>query len=265
SALREAQERTDRTKGRLAQLEQSVGDGVAVDIRALREEHAASEAALSALQVELRTKDRLLVGNRSALAELQRLLAEKRRNEEKWTVIEDLCRVVGGTTAGGRGKLSLEGYVQRYYFREVISAANRRLRVMTDGNFTLRCRENAKDMKSRADLDLEVLDRSTGIWRDVSTLSGGESFMASLALAVGLSDVVQDRSSHVHLDMLFIDEGFGMLDEVALQRALELLNRLSDGQRTIGVISHVAELRDHIDQKLIVTHTSRGSTVRAEY
>ena len=166
--------------------------------------------------------------------------------------------------SGGRAKLSLEGYVQRYYFKEVIAAANRRLAVLTDGNFILRCRETAKDLKSRADLELDVLDRSTGAWRDVSTLSGGESFMASLALAVGLSDVVQNRSSRVRLDILFIDEGFGSLDEETLQRAMELLGRLSDGKRTVGVISHIAELRERISKKLIVTRTHSGSTVRAE-
>ncbi|MBE6703493.1 MAG: hypothetical protein E7585_08830 [Ruminococcaceae bacterium] len=160
--------------------------------------------------------------------------------------------------------MSLEGYVQRYYFREVVAAANHRLLVLTEGNFRLRCRETAKDLRSKADLDLEVLDVGTGVWRDVSTLSGGESFMAALALAVGLSDVVQNRSSHVRLDMLFIDEGFGSLDEGTLQRAMELLRRLSDGSRTIGIISHVAELRESIEKKLIVTHTPNGSEIRVE-
>lgn len=262
--LREAEAHAADTRGRLAQLEQALGGRAAVDLEALRTARAASTAALKALQSELRSKDLLLEGNRSALRELGQIIGERERNEARWTVIADLYHTVGGTAANGRGKLSLQGYVQRYYFREVVAAANRRLRVLTDGNFTLRCREQAKDLKSRADLDLEVLDRSTGVWRDVSTLSGGESFMASLALAVGLSDVVQNRSSHVHLDILFIDEGFGSLDEGTLQRALELLNRLSDGRRTIGIISHVAELREHIEHKLVVTHTQSGSTVRAE-
>lgn len=263
-SLRELQEKSERTRGRLAQLEKSVGQRAAVDVGTLKDEKATHEKHLAALSETLRTCDRLLNGNESALCELKGLLSEKKKNEEEWKIVEDLYRTVGGMGSGGRAKLSLEGYVQRYYFREVVAAANRRLTVLTDGNFVLRCREVAKDLKSRADLDLEVLDRSTGAWRDVSTLSGGESFMASLALAVGLSDVVQNRASHVHLDMLFIDEGFGSLDEGTLQRAMELLNRLSDGNRTIGIISHVAELREHIDKKLIVTHTPRGSVLRVE-
>ena len=129
----------------------------------------------------------------------------------------------------------------------------------------LRCREGAADLRRTAGLDLEVLDKATGRWRDVSTLSGGESFMASLALAVGLSDVVQNGSGSVRLDMLFIDEGFGSLDEGTLARAMELLVRLSDGKRTVGVISHVAELRERIAGKLIVTRTPTGSTVHAVY
>ena len=263
-ALQAAQEKHQQTKGRLSQLEKSLGDRVAVDIETLKKEERAGSARLDALAADIRLRDRLHNVNESALAELRGILAEKQKNEESWTVVEDLYRTVGGVGATGRAKLSLEGYVQRYYFREVVAAANRRLTVLTDGNFVLRCREIAKDLRSRADLQLDVLDRSTGVWRDVSTLSGGESFMASLALAVGLSDVVQNRSSRVKLDMLFIDEGFGSLDQNTLQRALELLGRLSDGSRTIGIISHVAELRQHIDKKLVVTHTPTGSVLRTE-
>ena len=264
AALQAAEEQRSRRRGRLAQLEAGVQGKGAVDLTLLRAQKTDAEQTLAALCEQNRRMDRLHAGNAAACAELDTVCKEKKKNEEKWTVLDDLYRTVGGQGRGGKAKLSLEGYVQRYYFREVIAAANRRLKVLTDGNFRLRCRETAKDLRSKADLDLEVLDRSTGVWRDVSTLSGGESFMTSLALAVGLSDVVQNRSSRVRLDMLFIDEGFGSLDEGTLQRAMELLRRLSDGRRTIGVISHVAELRESIEKKLIVTHTQNGSTVRAE-
>jgi exonuclease SbcC len=171
---------------------------------------------------------------------------------------------VGGLGTQGRAKLSLESYVQRYYFKEVVAAANRRLAVLTEGQFRLRCRELPRDLRRQSGLDLEVLDRSTMQWRDVSTLSGGESFMASLALAVGLSDVVQNQSGNVRLEMLLIDEGFGSLDEGALRNALQLLSRLSDGKRTIGVISHVSDLRERIDKKLIITRTPKGSVVQTQ-
>ncbi|MBQ9098916.1 MAG: SMC family ATPase [Clostridia bacterium] len=263
-ALQRSEEERQRLHGRLAQLEERLPDEKTVDLSGIVHYREEKKVELQSLQEAERAMDRILMSNRQILNELRALLAEKQKNEKHCIMVEDLYRTVGGVGALGRAKLSLEGYVQRYYFREVIAAANRRLTVLTDGNFVLRCRENAKDLRSKADLDLEVFDRSTGLWRDVSTLSGGESFMASLALAVGLSDVVQNRTSHVRLDILFIDEGFGSLDEGTLQRAMELLNRLSNGDRTIGVISHVAELRERIEKKLIVKHTPRGSVVTSE-
>lgn len=163
-----------------------------------------------------------------------------------------------------RVKLSFEAYVQQFYFRQVIAAANKRLNVLTDGGFTLRCKEEAKNLVSQAGLDLDVLDRSTGAWRDVSTLSGGESFMTSLALALGLSDVAQARSGGVRLDSMFIDEGFGSLDEESLRQAMELLSGLAGGSRMIGIISHVGELKNRIDKKIIISKNLTGSSVTIE-
>ena len=169
------------------------------------------------------------------------------------------------TSAGQKsGKLTFEAYVQQHYFRQVVAAANVRLYGLTEGKFTLRCKEIAKNLRSQAGLDLDVLDRGTGQWRDVSTLSGGESFLAALALALGLSDVVQERSGGIRLDSMFIDEGFGSLDENVLNRALELLNALADGKRLIGVISHVPELRERIEKKIEVRKTLTGSAIRVQ-
>ena len=120
-----------------------------------------------------------------ALTSLSALAREKEKASAKWVLLEDLSRTVSGTGSAGRAKLSLESYVQRYYFREVVNAANRRLRILSDGNFVLRCRDLPRDLVRQSGLDLEVLDRTTGVWRDVNTLSGGESFLASLSLAVG--------------------------------------------------------------------------------
>ena len=128
--------------------------------------------------------------------------------------------------------------------------------------FTLRCKEVARDLRSQAGLDMDVLDRSTGQWRDVSTLSGGESFMASLALALGLSDVVQARSGGIRLDAMFIDEGFGSLDENALNHAMALLDSLADGKRLIGVISHMPELKERIERRIEVRKTLTGAQIQ---
>ena len=130
--------------------------------------------------------------------------------------------------------------------------------------FTLRIKQEASNLRAQAGLDLEVLDRSTGLWRDVSTLSGGESFMASLALALGLSDVVQAGSGGIRLDAMFIDEGFGTLDENAMRQAISLLTRLADGNRLVGVISHMPELKEKITKRIVITKKTFGSVASIE-
>ncbi len=263
-ALSKAQSEVARARGAIAELAGTVAGRTAVDVTVFATAGEALTAALAEIKSKQAALREIYSLNEHALAALDAVLAARKRLDADWGVLETVYATVSGKGRSGKGKLSLESYVQRYYFKAVILAANRRLAVMTDGNFTLRLREGAKDLRSQGGLDLEVLDRSTGVWRDVSTLSGGESFMASLALAVGLSDVVQASSGNVRLDMLMIDEGFGSLDEATLARAMTLLAGLSDGKRTIGVISHVAELRERIPNKIIVTRTPTGSTVRAD-
>ena len=264
TALRQAEETMERLRGRLAQLDEGLEGKSAVDLAALGEQRELNTAQYTAVCDRLHRAQVVLENNEYAHARLVTLAREKERISAKWTMLEDLSRTVSGMGTGGRAKLSLESYVQRYYFKEVVAAANRRLQVLSDGNFVLRCRALPRDLMRQSGLDLEVLDRGTGNWRDVNTLSGGESFLASLSLAVGLSDVVQNQSGHVRLEMLFIDEGFGSLDDSALQRAVALLSRLSDGNRTIGVISHVQMLRECIQKKILVTHGTRGSELHVE-
>jgi len=263
-ALKKSDDAAARAAGHLAELDRTVAGREAVDLDGLREKREALADEEKRIREELTSLQNTRTLDLRAAEELTQIVSRVERLNAEWGVLDTLCRTVSGRAQNGREKLSLEGYVQRYYFKEVVVAANRRLQVLTDGNFVLRCREGAADLRRVAGLDLEVLDKTTGRWRDVSTLSGGESFMASLALAVGLSDVVQNSSGSVRLDMLFIDEGFGSLDEQALLRAMEMLSRLCDGKRTVGVISHVAQLREHITKRLVVTRTPTGSTVRGE-
>lgn len=193
------------------------------------------------------------------IAESRRL---QKRKEETWAVVRDLYDCCSGKTGGNRrAKLTFEAYVQQYYFKQIVAAANKRLTVLTDGVFTLRCKEEARDRVRQSGLDLDVLDRSTGQWRDVSTLSGGESFLASLALALGLSDVVQAESGAIRMDAMFIDEGFGTLDEAALRNSLRVLTDLADGKRLIGIISHVHDLEERIDKQIVVSKNLKGSHV----
>ena len=148
----------------------------------------------------------------------------------------------------------------QYYFRRVILAANDRLGRMSAGRFYLTCQEEPAKRSMKTGLGLDVFDAFTNRKRDVKTLSGGESFLASLSLALGFADVVQSSSGGVRLDAMFIDEGFGTLDEESLMRAMSALSRLTEGDRMVGVISHVPLLREMIDARLVVTRCDDGSS-----
>jgi len=182
---------------------------------------------------------------------------------EKYALVNDLYTCVSGNISG-EAKITFETYVLRYYFKQVIAEANRRLNIITNGEFVLRLKNDAASKKVKTGLDLEVYDRNTGKWRDVNTLSGGESFIASLSLALGLSDYVQARSGVVKLDAMFIDEGFGTLDDEALNQAINVLQELSDGKVLVGIISHVSELKNKISNQIVVTKNQRGSNISIE-
>lgn len=172
--------------------------------------------------------------------------------------------ILADTAAGklkGKDRISFEAYVQGMYFDRIIDAANRRLSIATNGRYELRHREQAKSQKGQSGLDLDVLDNYTGKVRDASSLSGGESFQASLSLALGLSDVVQQNTGGIRLDTMFIDEGFGSLDEEALQNALRMLTTLANDDKLIGIISHVDELKQCIDRKIVVKRGREGSSI----
>lgn len=213
--------------------------------------------------------ERQLIGrcqrNREAYGDISEAAERVEKKRAEWSVVNDVYVTVSGqhTSENDKsGRLSFEAYVQQHYFRQVVAAANVRLKQLTSGVYTLQCKAEAKDLRTQSGLDLDVFDRSTGKLRDVSTLSGGESFLASLALALGMSDVVQSRSGGIRLDSMFIDEGFGSLDENALNNALGLLSSLADdGKRLVGVISHVPELSERIDKKICIRKTPNGSTV----
>lgn len=215
------------------------------------------------LSIQQNTGTAALRANKKASEALHRSFAAQQKAAHQFALVSELYACVAGNITQ-KAKLSFEAYVQQYYFKQVIAAANKRLTVLTNGMFTLRCRQDAKNNTSQTGLDLEVLDRSTGQWRDVKTLSGGESFMASLSLALGLSDIVQNQSGQIRLESMFIDEGFGSLDDNTLSQAMDLLARLADGNRLIGIISHVSELKGRIDPKIIVRKTPTGSKVTIE-
>ena len=197
--------------------------------------------------------------NRRTLENLQANVGEMADAEERYSILEDLRTTLTGRIAGQKVKISFENYILQYYFRRVIAEANRRLDRMSDGRYRL-CLKPGESGNAVGGLGLNVFDAYTRRERDVQTLSGGESFVASLALALGFADVVQARSGGVQLDTLFIDEGFGSLDDETLNRALNALDSLAGGSRLVGVISHVNLLKQRIDRRIVVARDAAGGS-----
>ena len=245
------------------ELEDKLSGRQKTDLTALQNRRAAALDRQAKAENAEKAMVRKLTLHETAEREIRQANAAIQKKRGKWQIIQELYTCCAGIAAGNpRAKLTFEAYVQQYYFRFVVAAANKRLTRLTDGMFTLRVMREAANRVSQSGLDLEVLDRSTGQARDVSTLSGGESFLASLALALGLSDAVQSQSGQIRMDAMFIDEGFGSLDENALRSSIDVLLELADGKRLIGIISHVQELEERIDKQIVVTKTPNGSTVR---
>ena len=180
--------------------------------------------------------------------------------QQEYMLVSNLSKTANGELAG-RQKLAFEQYVQASYFNRVLFEANKRLKIMSNNRFELRRREEAADLSSKTGLDMDVLDHYTGRIRSVKSLSGGESFKASLSLALGLSDVIQSYAGGVEIDTLFVDEGFGALDSESLEQAIQTLAGLTEGNRLVGIISHVSELKERIDRQLVVKKSNSGSTI----
>ena len=201
-----------------------------------------------------------LVPNRKALADYRTHAAELSKLDERWQWVSALAATAGGTLSS-KQKIRLEAYIQMNYLDRILVHANTRLMQMTAGQYELE-RIGAENQRSQSGLDLGVIDHYNGTRRSVKTLSGGESFKASLSLALGLSDEVQSAAGGVRLDTLFLDEGFGSLDEDSLEQAIRVLAGLTEGDRLVGIISHVGALKERIDRQVVVKKArSGGSTV----
>ena len=217
-------------------------------------------------QQEIRNKiteiNRMININESPLNIIKRIYPDAITTEKKYNTTKALYDFVSGASSNSEyGRISLENYVQRTYLQRVIEAANNRLAIMTDSQFVLKTKGDKKFKKNEY-LDLEVTDLYTGKDRDVKSLSGGEKFMTSLALALGFSDVIQQDAGGIQLDSMFIDEGFGTLDSETLEQALRLLDQLSSNSNTlVGIISHVEELKNRIPQQIVVSKDLNGSSL----
>ena len=200
--------------------------------------------------------------NQRARKTLIRDFSDAQKLRRQYEILGNLSRTANGNLSGSV-KLDFETYVQRQYFRQIIHAANVRLAKMTGQEFILQCREIGNlSSQGQAGLDLDVYDLVNDSVRDVKTLSGGESFMASLSMALGLADIVQNTAGAVSLETMFVDEGFGSLDDMARDRAIQILKELAGEKGLVGIISHVNELKEQIEWQLEVKKTDHGSHVK---
>ncbi len=228
------------------------------------EELTAQQTELTAAREALRSREKQLsaqlLPNRKTAAQYRAAAEARQALESRWQWVSALAATAGGTLTS-KQKIKLEAYIQMNYLDRILRYANTRLMQMTAGQYELE-RIGAENQRSQSGLDLGVIDHYNGTRRSVKTLSGGESFKASLALALGLSDEVQSSAGGIRLDTLFLDEGFGSLDEESLELAIRVLSGLTEGDRLVGIISHVGALKDRIDRQVVV-HKARtgGSTV----
>jgi len=226
----------------------------------LREAAAELTAARDAARGQEKQLAARLLPNRRIAEQYRTAAAQHAALEQRAQWVGALAATAGGTLTS-KQKIKLEAYIQMDYLDRILRHANLRLMQMTDAQYELE-RIGAENQRSQSGLDLGVIDHYNGTRRSVKTLSGGESFKASLALALGLSDEVQSAAGGIRLDTLFLDEGFGSLDEESLEQAIRVLAGLTEGDRLVGIISHVGALKDRIDRQVVV-HKSRtgGSTV----
>ena len=229
-------------------------DGVIPEETLLKQEQEALALQKEQVSQACRTQFAENEKNRAVLLGAKKRQVGMQETEKKYVWVRELSNTANGQVAG-KPKIELETYVQMAYFERILRRANLRLMTMSQGQYELKRREDAENKKEKAGLDLNIIDHYNGSERSVRTLSGGESFQAALSLALGLSDEIQSGAGGIQIDTMFVDEGFGSLDEAALAQALKALANLADGNRMVGIISHVAELKDSISKKILVTKT----------
>ncbi len=253
----------DRVLGGLrAQIEgyarqlSSARSGNAAEVKARLNELNGQKAALVQRQQSVGLR---LAVNKRCLGDISRTRTAAESAEKKYVLLKNLSDTANGNLAG-KEKVTLEAYVQAAFFDRILIRANRRFMVMTDNQYELKRRQEAENNRSQSGLELDVCDHYNGTTRSVKTLSGGESFKASLSLALGMSEEIQSTVGGIKLDTMFVDEGFGTLSQQSLDAAINALIGLSEGDRLVGVISHVSELKDRIDRQIVVTKDVTGGS-----
>ena len=251
-AYRDMQNKLASAQGQVNQLKKQLESMEKVDISSLESRRNGLISRQKAIANALREVHHRIAANELSLGKIREKSHSLTQLEKQLTWMRALSNTVSGNIAG-REKIMLETYIQMTFFDRIIARANSRFMVMSGGQYELVRRRTAENNRSQSGLELDVIDHYNGSTRSVKTLSGGESFKASLSLALGLSDEVQSSAGGIRLDTMFVDEGFGSLDEESLQQAIRALSGLSEGSRLVGIISHVAELKEKIDKQIVVT------------
>ena len=245
---------------RLNTLSEVIKDKERIDVSSLKEKKCQMDNELSEIELSLKNVHSKYSNNKIVYDKLESAYKKYEKIEDELAIYEDLSNTANGNIKG-KNKLEFEQYVQASYFDNVLVSANKRFSYMTDSRYLLSRKIEATKVSDKLGLELEVIDNYTGKRREITSLSGGESFKASLSLALGMSDVIQSYSGGVVVDTMFIDEGFGSLDNDSLESAMNAILMLSDSDKLIGIISHVDELKDRIDKKIVVKKTNCGSSV----
>lgn len=254
--------RIQEAEGRMDELQKQIREGKSAEAMTsaeLQENQKKKKEEQLRLQAEAKEDSLIWETNSAAAGSIRKLNGEREQAARKYSMLQNLADTANGNLSG-KQRIQLETYVQQQLFDRILVRANTRFRVMSGGQYDLvRRKEYQKNQQSG--LDLDVVDHYNGTTRSVSTLSGGESFMASLSLALGLSDEIQESAGGVQLEALFVDEGFGSLDEETLDQAMKAIQALAeDGGRIVGIISHVTELQNRIDRQLLVRKMKSGGS-----
>lgn len=262
TALKDYETGVELNKTQLKQAEKDAEGKVLTDVEALKEEVDGQQDVVNSSRNKKTEIDLRIKTNSDKKTNIENQIEKLEAARKNNTIIKTLYDLVRGQTRNG--KITLEQYIQATGFDGIIHAANKRLLPMSDGQFELFRKEDSLGKKSNTFLDLEVLDNHTGHRRPVGNLSGGESFKASLSLALGLSDTVSTNVGGIQMDALFIDEGFGTLDRKSIENAMDILLNLSSTNKLVGIISHREELKENIPQQIKVAKTREGSLIEVD-
>ena len=257
--IKQYQQKKTANKELVEHLQQTIKEDVIVNLEELEEALFRAKVEKDSLLKDIKKWEQFV----HEVKKNHKLCREKKakieEHSKEYGVVKELENIASGNNAR---KLVFEQYVLAGYFEEILQAANIRFRKMTSGRYEMHRTREVGDGRVKDNLEIEVMDFYTGKYRSIRTLSGGESFKASLSLALGLSDVIQAMSGGIRVDTLFIDEGFGALDSESLDQACATLMSLVETERMIGIISHVSELRERISKQIIVEKAGDGSTLK---